>query len=75
LDIAPGYCLSAFFFFSISVSEVFQVEEGLSLSEKEFSLFCEVITSFHTIRNMAALLATISWRFPDNVGISDWSDI
>lgn len=35
------------------------MEEGFSLSEKEFSLFCEVITSFHTIRNMDDMLVAI----------------
>ena len=35
------------------------MKEGFSLSEKEFSLFCEVITSFHTIRNMDEMLVSI----------------
>ena len=33
--------------------------EGFSLTEKEFSLFCEVITSFQKIQNMDTILATI----------------
>ena len=33
--------------------------DGFSLSEKEFALFCEVITSFHTIRDMDEMLVTI----------------
>ncbi len=35
------------------------MEEGFSLSGKEFSLFCEIITSFHTIRNMDEMLVSI----------------
>lgn len=35
------------------------MEEGFSLSEKEISLFCEVITSFHTIRDMDEMLVAI----------------
>jgi Nif-specific regulatory protein len=33
--------------------------EGFSLSEFEFLLFCEVVTSFQTIRNMDTMLTTI----------------
>ncbi len=36
-----------------------QMDEGFSLSEKELSLFCEVISSFHTIRDMDDMLIAI----------------
>ncbi len=36
-----------------------QMEERFSLLEKEFTLFCEVITSFHTIRNMDEMLVAV----------------
>lgn len=35
------------------------MQEGFFLSEKEFSLFCEIIASFHTIRDMDEMLVTI----------------
>ena len=35
------------------------MQDGFSLSEKEFAMFCEVITSFHTIRDMDEMLVTI----------------
>ncbi len=35
------------------------MEEQLQLSEREFSLFCEVTTSFHTIRDMDEMLSAI----------------
>ena len=35
------------------------MDEQLHLSEKEFSLFCDVATSFHTIRDMDEMLRTI----------------
>ncbi|MEE4242685.1 MAG: sigma 54-interacting transcriptional regulator [Desulfopila sp.] len=35
------------------------MEEGLSLSENEFALFCDVITSLHTIRDMDDMLVAI----------------
>lgn len=41
------------------VTEVIMMEEGFSLSEKEFSLFCEAIASFHTIRDMDDMLVAI----------------
>jgi Nif-specific regulatory protein len=37
----------------------FRMKEGLTLSENEFVLFCEVITSLHTIRDMDDMLVAI----------------
>jgi Nif-specific regulatory protein len=47
------------FFTAFPVTEVVQMNEGFCLSEKEFSLFSEVITSFHTIRDMDDMLAAV----------------
>lgn len=35
------------------------MKENFSFSEKEFTLFCEVITSFHTIRDMDEMLIAV----------------
>jgi Nif-specific regulatory protein len=45
------------------------MKEGFSLSEKEFSLFCEVITSFHTIRNMDEMLVSIFCKISSVIDI------
>jgi Nif-specific regulatory protein len=45
------------------------MDQGFSLSEKEFSLFCEVITSFHTIRNMDEMLVTIFQKLSSVIDI------
>ncbi|MGB3212725.1 MAG: sigma 54-interacting transcriptional regulator [Desulforhopalus sp.] len=45
------------------------MKEGFSLSEKEFSLFCEVITSFHTIRDMDEMLVAIFQRISTVIDI------
>jgi Nif-specific regulatory protein len=50
---------TAFCFIAFWASEVVFMAEGFSLTEKEFSLFCEVITSFQKIHNMDTILATI----------------
>lgn len=42
---------------------------GFSLSEKEFSLLCEVITSFHTIRNMDEMLVAIFHKISSVIDI------
>lgn len=45
------------------------MQEGFSCSEKEFSLFCEVITSFHTIRNMDDMLVAIFHKISSVIDI------
>lgn len=45
------------------------MDQGFSLSEKEFSLFCEVITSFHTIRNMDEMLVAIFQKISSFIDI------
>ncbi len=45
------------------------MDQGFSLSEKEFSLFCEVITSFHTIRNMDEMLVAIFRKISSVINI------
>jgi len=45
------------------------MQEEFSRSEKEFSLFCEVITSFHTIRNMDDMLVAIFHKISSVIDI------
>lgn len=45
------------------------MKEGFFLSEKEFSLFCEVLTSFHTIRDMDEMLIAIFQRISTVIDI------
>lgn len=45
------------------------MEEQLQFSEKEFSLFCEVTTSFHTIRDMDEMLLAIIQRIKSILNI------
>jgi hypothetical protein len=45
------------------------MDKGYSLSEREFSLFCEVITSFHTIRDMDDMLVAIFQKQPSVIAI------
>jgi len=45
------------------------MKEGFFLSEKEFSLFSEVITSFHTIRDMDDMLNAVFQKIRSVINI------
>ena len=45
------------------------MDKGFSLSEKKFALFCEVITSFHTIRDMDEMLVAIFQKISSVIDI------
>jgi Nif-specific regulatory protein len=49
--------------------EVVEMDDGVPLSAKEFSLFCEVITSFHTIRDMDDMLLDIFQKIRSVIAI------
>jgi Nif-specific regulatory protein len=49
------------------------MEDGLFLSEEEFSLFCDVVTSFHTIRVMDDILVAIFAKIRTIIDIQGFS--
>ncbi len=45
------------------------MDKGFPLSEEEFSLLCEIITSFHTMRNMDEMLVAIFQKISSVINI------